>query len=275
MNLEIGILSSFPAWSLYVLAGVIGAILGSFANVCIWRMPRGESVVWPPSHCPSCGRRLSWWENVPILSYPALRARCRTCRARISMRYPIVELAMTLLSLLAWWYFNEPLRFLVYLCLFILPMVIVTGVDLYHYIIPDSITLPGIGVGLIVHLVLGTGGRTWLWTAIDSVAGILIGGGVLYLVALAYEKLRKQEGLGGGDVKLIAMMGAFFGWKAALLILLMASFLGSIVGLLVISILRKDLKYAIPFGPFLAAAGVLNLFAGARIISWYTGLFAL
>jgi len=273
MSLNMQIFSHFPPWSLYALAGILGAILGSFANVCIWRMPRGESVVWPPSHCPGCGRRLSWWENVPILSFVILRARCRTCKSRISVRYPIVELAMTGLALLTWWYFGEPLRFLVYLCLFILPMVIVTGIDLYHRIIPDSISLPGIGVGLIVHLLLDGGGDRFLWVAIDSVAGVLVGGGALYLVAFAYEKVRKQMGMGGGDIKLIAMMGAFFGWKAALLILLMASFLGSIVGLLVIMILRKDLKYGIAFGPFLAAAGVINLFAGARIISWYTGLF--
>jgi len=267
------LLAFSPQWLLYLMACFVGAVLGSFANVCIWRMPRGESVAWPPSHCPVCGRRLAWWENVPVLSYLALRGRCRTCRCRISIRYPIVELAMSVLALLTWWYFGDPLKFFVYLSLFILPMVIVTGIDLYHYIIPDSISLPGIGVGLIVHVLLGGGEGSYLWTAVDSVAGIVVGGGALYLVALAYEKLRKQEGLGAGDVKLIAMIGAFFGWKAVLLILLMSSFLGSLVGLAVILILRKDLKYAIPFGPFLAAAGVINLFAGQRLVAWYMGLF--
>ncbi len=266
-------LSQFPPWSLYVLAGVLGVILGSFANVCIWRMPRDESVAWPPSHCPACGRRLAWWENVPLLSYVVLRARCRSCRAVISPRYPIVELAMAGLSVFAWWYFGEPLRYFVYLCLFILPMMIVTGIDLYHYIIPDSISLPGIGVGFIVHLLLDGADTSYLWTAVDSAAGIVVGGGSLYLVALAYEKLRKQEGLGGGDVKLIAMMGAFFGWRAALLILLISSFVGSIAGLFMVVAFRKDMKYAIPFGPFLAAAGVIYLFMGQRLIGWYLGLF--
>jgi len=266
-------LEILPAWSLYLLAGVMGAILGSFANVCIWRIPRGESIVWPPSHCPLCGRRLRWWENVPAISYAFLRGRCRSCRGAISVRYPIVELLMAGLGVLAWWHFGEPLRFFVYLCLFVLPMVIVSGIDLKHMIIPDSISLPGIPVGFLAHLMLDGGPGRYLWTALDSVLGIVVGGGALYLVALAYEKLRKQEGLGGGDVKLIAMMGAFFGWKAALLILLMSSFLGSIVGLAVMVVRRKDLKYCFPFGPFLAAAGVIYLFFGSRIINWYLGIF--
>ncbi|MBN1283232.1 MAG: prepilin peptidase [Proteobacteria bacterium] len=271
--MHLQVLENFPPWTLYLLAGLMGAVLGSFAGVCIWRMPRDESVVWPPSHCPACGRRLSWWENIPLVSYAILRARCRTCRAWISPRYPIVELAMVLLSLFAWWHFQEPLRYLVYLCLFILPMLIVTGIDLYHCIIPDSITIPGIAAGFIVKLLLDGGEPACLWRAVDSLAGIVVGGGALYLVALAYEKIRRQEGLGGGDVKLIAMIGAFFGWKAALLALFIASFLGSFVGLIVVIALRKDLKYAIPFGPFLATAGVVYLFFGDRLIAWYARFF--
>ena len=267
------LLAITPSWFLYVAAGITGAILGSFANVCIWRMPRGESVVRPPSHCVACGRRLSWWENVPIASYLFLRGRCRGCGVGISLRYPAVELAMTLLAIFAWRHFNEPRLFFLYLCLFLLPMVIITVIDIQHYIIPDSISLPGIGVGFLVHVFIEGGGGSHMWSAIDSLAGILVGGGSLYLVALAYEKFRKQEGLGGGDVKLIAMLGAFFGWRAALLILLISSFLGSIVGLAVMIALRKDMKHPIPFGPFLAAAGVLYLFAGKQIIQWYTSLF--
>ncbi len=259
-------------WILYIFAGLLGSVLGSFANVCIWRMPRGESVAWPGSHCPSCGHKLAFWENVPVLSYVFLLGRCRSCHNRISLMYPLVELICIGLSLLAWWHFGEPLRYLIYLCLFIVPLVIVSGIDLAHMIIPDVISLPGIAVGFLVHVFLDNRGH-YMSAAIDSVTGIIIGGGSLYLVAIAYEKLKKQEGLGGGDIKLIAMLGAFFGWRAAIVILLISSFLGSLVGLGVILALRKDMKYAIPFGPFLAAAGLVYLFAGLPMIRWYLSLF--
>ncbi|MFA4873752.1 MAG: prepilin peptidase [bacterium] len=265
-------LTEMPGWVLYIFAGLIGAVLGSFANVCIWRMPRGESVVWPGSHCPSCGHKLAFWENVPILSYIFLFGRCRHCRGRISLQYPIVELLCCALSLLAWWHFQEPLRFFIYLCLFIVPLVIVSGIDLGHMIIPDSISIPGIAIGVLVHVFV-EGRASYLGAAIDSAIGIIVGGGSLYLVAIAYEKLKKQEGLGGGDVKLIAMLGAFFGWRASILILLMSSFLGSLVGLALIVAMRKDMKYAIPFGPFLAVAGIFYLFAGMPMIRWYLGFF--
>jgi len=261
-----------PGWSLYIIAGLIGAILGSFANVCIFRMPRRKSVVWPRSRCPHCDHVLSPWENVPLMSFIVLRGRCRKCRGRISLQYPLVETASIALSLLAWWHFGEPLRYLVYFCLLIVPLLIVSVIDLKHYIIPDSITIPGIIVGFAVGVLL-EGGLSYRMAALDSLLGILVGGGALYIVAIVYEKLKKQEGLGGGDVKLIAMLGAFFGWRASILVLLMSSLMGSVVGLVLIIILRKDLKYAIPFGPFLAAAGLIYLFAGERIINWYLGLF--
>ncbi len=265
-------LSLMPGWSLYVIAGLIGAILGSFANVCISRIPRGESVVWPPSHCPHCGYRIRPWENVPLLSFALLRGRCRRCKGRISLRYPAVEALAVALSILAWWYFGEPMRYLVYFCLLIIPLLISSAIDLRHYIIPDSITIPGIVVGAAVHVFLEADGALWT-RALDSLLGIVVGGGALYLVAVVYEKIKKQEGLGGGDVKLIAMLGAFFGWRASILILLMSSLMGSVVGLALIIALRKSMKYAIPFGPFLATAGVVYLFLGERLIGWYLGLF--
>jgi leader peptidase (prepilin peptidase)/N-methyltransferase len=264
--------SALPQWLLYLIAGLIGAILGSFANVCIFRMPRRESIIWPRSHCPHCDHVLSPWENVPLISFVLLRGRCRKCKGRISFQYPLVETAAIALSLLAWWHFGEPIGYLVYFCLLIVPLLIASIIDLKHYIIPDSITIPGIIVGFGVHVILG-GDYSYRMAALDSLLGILVGGGALYLVAIAYEKLKKQEGLGGGDVKLIAMLGAFFGWRASILILLISSLLGSFVGLLLIIILRKGLKYAIPFGPFLAVAGLIYLFAGEWIINWYLGLF--
>lgn len=176
------------------------------------------------------------------------------------------------LSIFAWWYFRNPIPYLVYVCLFLLPMLIVTFIDLKHMIIPDSISIPGIVVGLIVHTLFKIDGD-YLSSFIDSVAGILVGGGLLFLVAFAYEKLKKKEGLGGGDIKLIAMLGAFFGWKSVVLILLLSSLLGSIIGLVLILIFRKDSEYAIPYGPFLVLAGILNLFWGQELIFWYLGLF--
>lgn len=266
-------LLDLPQWLLYLTAAILGSILGSFSNVCICRMPRGESVAWPPSHCPACNRRLAFWENVPIASSLFLRGRCRTCRAKISLQYPLVEALCAALSVLAWWHFQEPLHYLVYLCLLIIPLVILSVIDLFHYIIPDSISIPGIIVGFVVRVLL-EGRSDYVAAMIDSTAGILVGGGALYLVAVGYEKLKKQEGMGGGDVKLIAMLGAFFGWKAVLLILMLSSFLGSIIGLLMVLILRKDLKFAIPFGPFISIAGLIYLFSGEKILHWYASLFS-
>lgn len=265
-------LADLPHWLLYLIAGTLGGILGSFANVCIIRMPKEESVIWPPSHCPSCDRRLSWWENIPVVSFLLLWGHCRSCKVRISLQYPLVEAFCILMALFTWWHFQEPVRFLTYFCLLIVPLVIVSVIDLYNFIIPDVISLPGIVIGFLVH-VLVEGRTDFVPTMIDSVAGIMVGGGSLYLVALAYEKLKKQEGLGGGDVKLIAMLGAFFGWKAVLFILLLSSLCGSIVGLFLIVILRKDLKYVIPFGPFISLAGVVYLFWGVRLLEWYASLF--
>lgn len=254
--------SPVPEALLYLLAALLGAILGSFANVCIVRLPRGESIVTPRSRCPMCGHRISWWENIPLLSFALLGGRCRGCRGRIPWRYPLVEGLSTALALLAWWFFRHPLPFLLYFCLLVIPLVIVAFIDLGHRIIPDGISIPGIPVGIAVHTLLAPRGMH-LGAALDSILGAAAGGGALFLVAMAYEKLKKQEGLGGGDVKLIAMLGAFFGWKAAIFILLVSSVMGSIVGVFLMLVLRKDMKYAIPFGPFLAAAGLVQLFVGS------------
>ena len=167
-------LGCWPAWSLFVIAGVMGAILGSFANVCIARMPRDESVIWPPSHCPLCGRRLKFWENIPIVSFIALKGRCSGCGGRISAIYPAVEIACVLLSLLTWWHFGDPLRYLIYFTLFIVPMVIVTFIDLKHMIIPDIISIPGIVAGIAAHTILNPL-SSYLNSAFDSLAGAQIG----------------------------------------------------------------------------------------------------
>lgn len=261
-----------PIWFLYFLSGILGAILGSFANVCIARMPAGISVVSPRSRCPRCGHKLGWRENIPLISFAILRGRCKSCRERISFRYPLVEAISIALAILTWWHFQDPYRFIVYFCLLVVPLVIVSFIDLEHMIIPDAISISGIFAGLGARLLFAERGMH-LDAAIDSVLGAAIGALFLFIVAFGYEKIKKQEGLGGGDIKLIAMLGAFFGWKAAIFILLVSSVLGSIVGAVFLIALRKGIRYAIPFGPFLAAAGLIYMFVGERIIMWYLGLY--
>ena len=265
-------MTSLPSWLLYVFAGVLGACIGSFLNVCIHRLPYGESILWPPSHCPRCKRRLAWWENIPLVSYAALRGRCRSCKGRISPVYPLVEFIAAALSVACWWHFHEVKLYFLYYLLLTAPLIVVSFIDLEHRIIPDVISLPGIVAGVGTHVVVA-GMPLAAEAVLDSAIGIIVGGGFLYLVAVTYEKLKKHEGLGGGDVKLAAMLGAFFGWRAVIFILLMSSVLGSAIGLILIAVFRKNFKFAIPFGPFLAAGGLIYLFFGVRIITWYLGFF--
>lgn len=265
------VIGFMPAWSLYAIAGVLGAILGSFANVCISRLPNGESVIRPRSHCPRCGYKLDWWENIPIISFVFLGGRCSNCRERISLRYPLVELISVALAIFLWWRYPDPLHFLVYFCLLVTPLIIVSFIDLKHRIIPDIISIPGIFAGIGIHTLFSGEGK-FVSGAIDAVAGAATGGLFLFFVAVIYEKIKKQAGLGGGDIKLIAMLGAFFGWRAAILILCMSSILGSLVGVILITVLRKDMKFAIPFGPFLSIAGIIQLIFGDWLILWYSGI---
>ncbi len=256
----------------YFFAGVLGSFVGSLLNVCIIRIPKEESIVWPPSHCRYCGHGLSWWENIPVVSYIVLMGRCRRCKRPISPRYIIVELLTIFLSVALWWRYPDVRFYLAYFILLVAPLVIISFIDMAHRIIPDVISLPGIAAGLAVNVLLA-GKSGYAAAAIDSVMGMLVGGGFLFVVAVAYEKIKKCEGLGGGDVKLAAMLGAFFGWRAAIFILLISSVLGSLMGVALILIWRKNTKYAIPFGPFLAAGGLVYLFFGQRLINWYLGFF--
>jgi leader peptidase (prepilin peptidase) / N-methyltransferase len=252
---------SFWAW-------LFGLIIGSFLNVCIYRLPRGQSVAVPQrSFCPDCGRFLRWYDNVPIVSFLFLKGRCRNCQKRISFRYPLVEFITALLSVLIYVKFGGGLPYVFYFLLFAAPLVAITFIDLEHRIIPDIFSLGGIVSGFLAILLLS--GQPWVSSLLFSLKGVLAGGGTLLGVSLIYEKLRHQEGIGGGDVKLAAMFGAFFGWKGVFVVLLFSSLFGSVVGLIVVAVLRKDLKLAIPFGPFLAAAALLYLFFGHQIVRWY------
>lgn len=261
-----------PLWFWLTFAALFGLIIGSFLNVCIYRMPAGLSIVHPRSRCSSCGHQLAWWENIPVMSFLFLGGRCLGCKKPFSWRYPLVELLTAAFSMLVWWWFQDPWAYLGYFVLLICPLIVITFIDLDHYIIPDSISLPGIAVGTLVHVWLSPASMR-MDALIQSGIGILVGGGVLWLVAWSYEKLKKQEGLGGGDVKLMAMLGAFFGWKAVFFLILLSSLLGSVIGVSVMLAQRKDMQYAVPFGPFIALAAIIYLFWGEMLLNWYWGFF--
>jgi len=250
---------------LLLLLTVLGLAIGSFLNVCIHRMPLGQSVAHPRSRCPHCGHELAWYENVPVISYLALGARCRACRARISLRYPLVELATAGLFVGTYALVGlSPLLIprLVLGCALIVLMLI----DLDHRILPNSITLPGVGVGLLFSLTAPPG-----W--VDSLIGALAGGGLLLAIAKIYSWVRHEEGLGMGDVKMLAMIGAFLGWKLMLVTLVLSSFAGAAVGLILIALRRGDMKYALPFGTFLALGALVAGTVGDRLLAWYLGFY--
>jgi leader peptidase (prepilin peptidase) / N-methyltransferase len=246
-----------------IAATVIGAVIGSFLNVCIYRLPLGRSVVWPSSACARCGRPLAAWENIPILSWLALGGRCRTCRERISIRYPIVEALTALMFAMAWLQYGPGVLFvsrLVFGC----ALIVLFAIDLEHHLLPNVITLPGIAVGFLFSFFTEPG-----WLA--SLLGILLGGGLLYAIAEGYYQVRHEEGMGMGDVKMLAMVGAFLGWQLTLVTLMMASVAGSVIGLGLIALRRGDMKYALPFGTFLALGAVLAATVGPPILDWYIG----
>ena len=254
----------YPALEATFVA-LLGLIIGSFLNVCIYRLPRRLSPVRPRSSCTSCGHVLAWYENVPVLSYVALRGRCRGCGAPISVMYPIVE-AITGAMFLSAYLLYGPSLVLVVRLIFGCAMIVLFVIDLQHRILPNVITLPGIVAGFVCSLFVGPG---WL----SSLVGIVAGGGSLWVVAETYYRVRHEEGLGMGDVKMLAMIGAFLGWRLVLLTLVLGSFSGTIVGLGVLLMKRESMKYALPFGTFLALGAIVAAVAGDPIIHWYFGLY--
>jgi leader peptidase (prepilin peptidase) / N-methyltransferase len=247
------------------LAIIFGMVVGSFLNVCICRLPKNESIVSPPSHCPVCSYQICWYDNIPLVSYLLLRGKCRGCGAHISFQYPLVELLNGVLTLLLFLRFGPTTAFAA-LFIFCSALVVITFIDIEHQIIPDEISLPGIIVGFVLSFFIP--GHTWL----NSLLGILLGGGSLLLVAYSYQKLTGKDGMGGGDIKLLAMMGAFLGWKAVPFIIFASSLAGSLIGISIMLLQKKDSKLAIPFGPYLAFGAVLYIFCGKLLIRWYLGL---
>jgi len=243
----------------------LGLAIGSFLNVVIHRLPRHQSLVSPGSRCPSCGYALGAADNVPVLSYLLLGGRCRKCRTRISVRYPIVELITGALFVGFYLVFGWTALLAVRL-LFLSAMIALFAIDLEHHLLPDAITLPGIVVGLIASAFLPPG-------VVSALIGTLLGGGVLWAVGEAYYRYSGQEGMGGGDVKMLAMIGAFLGWQQVIVTLIFSSIAGSIIGLLVIAIKRGGMKQALPYGTFLAIAAVFASLWGDQLVTWYTGLY--
>jgi leader peptidase (prepilin peptidase)/N-methyltransferase len=247
------------------LFAAIGLAVGSFLNVCIYRLPRGESLSFPASHCTSCGRALDWYENVPVIGWLALRGRCRTCHAPIGAMYPIVE-ALTGVVFVTGYSIYDLTPILAARLLMACAMIVLFAIDLRHRILPNVITLPGIVVGFLFSLFLPPG-----W--VSSLIGLVAGGGVLFAIGEAYYRLRGVEGLGMGDVKMLAMIGAFLGWQLMLLTLVLASFAGSIVGVGLIAFGRGGMKAALPFGTFLAVGALIAAVAGQPLLDWYLGFY--
>jgi leader peptidase (prepilin peptidase)/N-methyltransferase len=243
----------------------LGLAIGSFLNVVIHRLPRQQSLVSPGSRCPACGYSLRAVDNVPVLSYLLLGGRCRKCRTGISIRYPVVELITGALFVLFYFVYGwTPL--LAVRLVFVSAMVALFAIDLEHHLLPDAITLPGIVVGLVASLFLPPG-------IVSALIGMLLGGGVLWAIGEAYYRYSGQEGMGGGDVKMLAMIGAFLGWEQVIVTLVFSSVVGSVVGVLVIAVKRGGMKHALPYGTFLALAAVLASLWGEQIVTWYTGLY--
>ncbi|MGD2185500.1 MAG: prepilin peptidase [Desulfobacterales bacterium] len=244
---------------------IFGLCVGSFLNVCIYRLPESKSIVHPRSMCPKCGTLIRFYDNLPILSYLLLRGKCRHCHAPISFRYPVVELLSGLFAVGVFLKYGISLEAAIYY-VFITTLLVITFIDIDHRIIPDVITLPGIPICFLASFALPH------ITYIESIMGILIGGGSLFMVAWLYHLLTKKEGMGGGDIKLLGMMGAIIGWKGVLFTIFVASAVGTVSGMLIMLMTRKTMKLAVPFGPFLAIGGIAYIFFGPQLIAWYIHL---
>jgi leader peptidase (prepilin peptidase) / N-methyltransferase len=259
-------------YSVGAVVFIFGAIVGSFLNVCITRIPNDESVIHPSSHCPKCKAPIPFYFNIPLLSYVLLRGRCRACAERISPRYFVVELLMGLFAVALYYRFGLSYEFLVGF-VFVAAMIVISVIDLDVRIVPDVISLPGIvlgflfsGVGFFISAAITD---DVIPTPVSSAIGILAGGGFLLATAWLYEKVTGVEGMGGGDIKLLAMIGAFLGWPSVPVTLFIASILGSVIGIICMVLTGAGRRLALPFAPFLCSGAIIHLFFGAEIIQFY------
>lgn len=248
------------------ITAFIGLFIGSFLNVCIYRIPRDESIVFPASRCPKCGRAIRPWENIPVLSYLFLMGRCRGCREKISLRYPVVELLSALLAVAMLYRFGLTPSFLIYY-LWACALLVITFIDIDFQIIPDSLSIGGIVVGLVL---------VW-WLPIsykDALIGLCVGAGLLISIIYGYYFLTGKQGMGGGDVKLLGMIGVVTGWQGVLFTIFMGSLIGTLVGVPWAYAQKKNMQAAIPFGPFLALGALIYVLWGDLVINWYFGILA-
>lgn len=252
--------------ALIILVIILSLAWGSFLNVCIYRIPLKKTFLLSRSLCPNCKIKISWYDNFPILSYLILRGQCRNCKHKISIQYPAVELLSALLLLLAYMKFDLSWQFFSAFALISI-LIVVSFIDLNHRIIPDVITLPGIVLGLVLSYLTPQASLS------ASVIGFLSGGVSLYLLAYMGEALFKKESMGGGDIKLAALLGAFLGWKNLIVVILLASFLGALIGGLKLALSKSKKDKTIPFGPFLAAGSLIALFWGESLIRLYLSYF--
>ena len=266
---------------LMIFSVIFGLIIGSFLNACIYRIPLKKSLIHPPSSCPQCGKPIRFYDNIPVLSYLFLLGKCRACHAPIPIRYPIVELIVGLLSLALFMRYGlSPMYFFSFL--FVAALVTISFIDLQHKIIPDVISLPGILLGVIVSIIPFSQ-VSWLGAIVstrpfsdvswlDSLIGAIGGGGFLFLVAVIFERITGKEGMGGGDVKLLAMIGAWMGWRSLPLSILLASLSGIIIGGGALFLSGKGYRVRIPFGPFLSLGALIYFFYGTELVTWYLGI---
>ncbi len=249
-----------------ILAFIFGMCIGSFLNVCIYRLPMSMSIIHPRSMCLSCENAIRFYDNIPIISYVWLKGRCRYCSTPISIRYPVVEAMSGLFCLCVYLKFGLTLQTVIYF-VFIATLLVITFIDIDHRIIPDVISLPGIPIFFLASLGVST------VTYLDSLLGILAGGGTLYLVASVYSLLTKKEGMGGGDVKLLAMIGALIGWKGVFFTIFVSSAVGTLSGMIIMLITRQGMKLKVPFGPFLSIGAIAYIFFGPQLLAFYFNMF--
>ena len=257
-------ISQLPPWTFTLVGLVFGLMAGSFANVCIARLPKKESVIFPASHCPKCNKPIHVMDNIPLISYLLLKGQCRKCQLKISPIYPAIELITGLLMAAVFYRFGFSWECLIF-GIVVPALVIITVIDIEHQIIPDIITLPGIPLGLAAGSYL----NGWL----DSVLGLALGGGMFWLLAEGYFRLRGKMGMGGGDIKYIAAAGALMGWVQVLFIIFIGALAGGIFGGIGMGVKKLNFLSRIPFGPFLALATLISIFFGDPIVDWYLNTF--
>ena len=285
-------LDGIPPVLIYIISGVFGAIIGSFLNVVVHRVPREESIVFPNSRCPSCGATIAFYDNIPVLSYVVLGGRCRGCSIRISPRYPAVELLTAVLFVVVTWHDGISVA-LPFDLIFMTAIVALVFIDAEHMILPDVITYPGMAFAVAARIAIplltktphfddvpslmqGTlaGMPIWVVSLVGAVIGALIGGGSLWLMGWTWEKLRGIEAMGLGDVKMMFMVGAYLGWRLTILTIFVGVLSGSLIGIVLMARQReRDMQMLLPFGVFLGLGSIAALLFGAPIVAWYAGQF--